>query len=219
MNKKQIRQEKIRLGICVECKNPAVSGKKMCAKCAKWDVEYKRRYKQKKLKLGLCHDCQNPVAEGRSICAYHIELYDGRSQKYYLERKANGVCAQCGKNSPVIDRVQCADCRDKATKHKKRRFFHYRITKFNCNFKTNLTAKDAASLWKKQKGICALTGRKLTKDNAELDHIIPKSKGGLHDITNLRWLVHEVNRVKRNLFDLDFIKLCNDVVYFSQRLM
>jgi 5-methylcytosine-specific restriction endonuclease McrA len=189
----------------------------MCIECIESDIEYKREYRRKKGVLGLCHDCKNPIVEGKKVCARHEKIHREKRERYYLEKKAEGLCTQCGENKPVEGRTQCAKCRDEAIRTKKKRFFHYRITKFNCTFKTNLVAKEAAFLWKRQKGVCALTGRKLTKENAELDHIIPKSKGGPHDISNLRWLVKEVNRIKRNMLDDAFMKLCFDVISFKKR--
>ena len=65
-------------------------------------------------------------------------------------------------------------------------------------------------MWRKQKGRCALTGRRLDRTTAHLDHIVPIAKGGSHDIGNLRWLCHEANLAKRALSDDEFIALCRD---------
>lgn len=73
------------------------------------------------------------------------------------------------------------------------------------------TTKQIASLWKKQKGLCALTGEKLDR-TSQLDHILPKAKGGNDYIENLQWLSQEVNLAKRDLTDDEFIKLCASVM-------
>lgn len=72
-----------------------------------------------------------------------------------------------------------------------------------------VTALDLWKLWKRQRGLCALSGRPLTK-TAEIDHIIPKVRGGTGDLCNLRWVTKEANRAKRDLMDDEFISLCQD---------
>ncbi len=88
----------------------------------------------------------------------------------------------------------------------RRRFFWSRATKF-----VHITARDLASLWKRQRGLCALTGRKLDR-TAQLDHIVPRARGGGDEITNLRWLCHEANLAKRALSDSEFLDLCSAVM-------
>jgi CRISPR/Cas system Type II protein with McrA/HNH and RuvC-like nuclease domain len=59
---------------------------------------------------------------------------------------------------------------------------------------------------------CALSGRPLTPETASLDHIVPLSRGGKHDISNL-WIVdHQVNNAKGTFTVEEFIALCHDVV-------
>jgi 5-methylcytosine-specific restriction endonuclease McrA len=77
--------------------------------------------------------------------------------------------------------------------------------------KDRATTKQLASMWKKQKGLCALTGKKLDR-TAQLDHILPKAKGGTDNIKNLQWLSPEVNLAKRDLTDEQFIDLCASVM-------
>lgn len=66
-------------------------------------------------------------------------------------------------------------------------------------------------LWKKQKGICPLSGRRLNRDNVHLDHIVAVRQGGSDDVSNLRWLHKEVNYAKRTLSDEQLLLLCSDV--------
>lgn len=80
------------------------------------------------------------------------------------------------------------------------------------------TYKELASIWKRQKGKCALTGRRLTRE-AHLDHILAKAKGGNDNASNLRWVCREVNLARREMSDADFIKLCKDVMsWIGQRI-
>lgn len=91
-----------------------------------------------------------------------------------------------------------------------RRFFWGRAMKLRGEGRA--TTQDLARLWKSQRGRCALTGRRLTRNNAHLDHIVAKAKGGTDFANNLRWVCIEANLAKRELSDAEFIALCRDVV-------
>lgn len=71
------------------------------------------------------------------------------------------------------------------------------------------------SIWRKQRGRCALSGRKLDR-TAHVDHRLPVSRGGSNELDNLQFLSPEVNIAKSNLTDSEFIKLCMDVVKFNK---
>jgi 5-methylcytosine-specific restriction endonuclease McrA len=62
---------------------------------------------------------------------------------------------------------------------------------------------------------CYLTGRQvnlLNGDSYELDHIVPKSKGGENTIDNCGITCPQANRGKGNILLEEFIKLCQDVL-------
>jgi 5-methylcytosine-specific restriction endonuclease McrA len=71
--------------------------------------------------------------------------------------------------------------------------------------------KELALLWKAQKGICPFTGRRLNRQNSQLDHIVPLVKGGTSEKSNLRWVHRDVNYAKRDLLDAEFLTLCQDI--------
>lgn len=95
-----------------------------------------------------------------------------------------------------------------------RRFFWSRMTKLRGP--NRATHIELARLWKCQKGRCALTGARLDRA-AELDHVLPKTRGGKDNIGNLRWVTHQVNFAKRDLTDEEFIVLCGDVMRWIGR--
>lgn len=74
-----------------------------------------------------------------------------------------------------------------------------------------ITARQLASLWRKQRGRCALTGNRLGRD-AELDHKTPRARGGANDLSNLQWVTPVANRAKRDLTDAEFLALCQSCV-------
>ena len=84
--------------------------------------------------------------------------------------------------------------------------------------KTSLLNKfDIWKIAKRQRLICALTGRKLTYDNMSPDHIIPLSKNGTSTIENIRLVIKEVNLCRQTLTDDEFVKICMDVVKYNTK--
>lgn len=70
----------------------------------------------------------------------------------------------------------------------------YRRRKINAE--GSHTLKEVMELLDDQGGLCACCGG---VDNMELDHIVPLSKGGGDDISNLQWLCMSCNRRKSNM--------------------
>lgn len=54
------------------------------------------------------------------------------------------------------------------------------------------------------KGRCTLCGARSAERRIEVDHIVPRSRGGSNDISNLQALCDVCNRGKSNLDDTDF---------------
>lgn len=75
-----------------------------------------------------------------------------------------------------------------------------------------VTGQQILNLITQQNYRCALTGRTLTPETASLDHIMPLSRGGAHDISNLQVLDHQANTAKGSLTMDEFVELCRDVV-------
>lgn len=91
----------------------------------------------------------------------------------------------------------------------KRRFFWGKAMKLRGAERA--TFRELARLWRKQKGLCALTGRRLDR-TAHLDHIVAKVRGGADRISNLRWVDPYVNLAKRDMSDAEWFALCGDVM-------
>lgn len=74
-----------------------------------------------------------------------------------------------------------------------------------------VTAKMIMELIERQQFRCALSGRLLTPETASLDHMVPLSRGGMHDLSNL-WIVdHQVNAAKGALTVDEFVAICREV--------
>jgi 5-methylcytosine-specific restriction endonuclease McrA len=139
-------------------------------------------------KYPICKDCRSRY--------YHAnrDRVIRQAQEY---RKRPGIHAQI-----QVWHKQYAD----------RRFFYKRSA--NLKLRANgdsATYLELARLWKQQRGICPLTGRRLTRDNSQLDHVVPLVNGGRSTVSNLRWVHRDVNYAKRDLSDAAFIDLCRVV--------
>ncbi|HYE84949.1 MAG TPA: HNH endonuclease signature motif containing protein [Vicinamibacterales bacterium] len=95
-----------------------------------------------------------------------------------------------------------------------RRFFWGRAMKLRGPERA--TVRDLARMWKRQRGRCALTGRRLDR-TAQLDHIVPKARGGTDAAANLRWTCEAVNIAKRHMTDAELFALCGDVMAWIGR--
>ncbi len=73
--------------------------------------------------------------------------------------------------------------------------------------------KELISLLEKQNFKCALTSKQISfKDGIELDHIVPISKQGTKQLSNVRWVTKEANRLKQNLTDAELKELCINII-------
>ena len=83
-----------------------------------------------------------------------------------------------------------------------------------------LYADDLRRLWDRQAGLCGLTGTPLDFKDAELDHIIPRSRGGGSGIDNVRWVCSAANQAKHGMTDAEFVTLCSQVAeWIGRRIM
>lgn len=77
------------------------------------------------------------------------------------------------------------------------------------------TSKTFEEIWGKPPYVCHICGKEHDKclpTTMEMDHIIPRSKGGTNDRSNLALSCIECNRAKRDIPMNRFIKMCQRVV-------
>ena|ERR1039457_3045819 len=67
-----------------------------------------------------------------------------------------------------------------------------------------VTKEQLETLYIRQRGKCAICGKKLT--NKHLDHIVPLSKGGAHEIKNFQYLCPRCNLRKHHADPIDFMQ-------------
>jgi 5-methylcytosine-specific restriction endonuclease McrA len=122
-----------------------------------------------------------------------------RAQNIELAREKSRIWHHNNRNRNLL----------KMRQYYKKRFFWGRAMKLKGTNRASY--KDLARLWRKQNGLCALTGRKLDR-TAELDHIMPRAKGGRDNIENLRWVCVEANLCKRDFTDEELVAICSDIM-------
>lgn len=139
-----------------------------------------------------------------------------RTRNEHLAAKREGMARRRAEDPEAVRQMQRA-WSDKNRESLRARNRAYLRSRFFWARALRLKQHDAAThvqlarLWKQQRGLCALTGRKLDR-SAEIDHKLPKSKGGGDEIENLQWVCKQVNRAKRDLTDEEFALLCTDVM-------
>ncbi len=151
----------------------------------------------------------------------------------YNQRKINGLCVICGKNYANENRVLCQDCKEKqAIDQKKRRQekFKFGICQdcpnpftvnnkycFSCWVRTLCNAHsikleyidDIIVKFSTQNELCYYTNKLLVPgENASMEHLIPRSRGGSDEPNNIVWCDKRVNLCKGNMTEIEFIELC-----------
>jgi CRISPR/Cas system Type II protein with McrA/HNH and RuvC-like nuclease domain len=166
---------------------------------------HKRGYR-----IGKCKGCEREYqrafyAKGGETTRARKRVHMAKIRKEQPERIRSYQRETYASNREAI----CAQRRE----HHRTRIFWTRALHLR-----GITAIDLARLWKSQRGLCALTGRKLDR-TAQLDHKLPLARGGTDDLANLQWTTAEANRAKRDLTDVEFHALCVDAVrWIGQRI-
>jgi len=155
-----------------------------------------RKWQEEQKKKGLCIECSNPT-NGLRCNSCNARRQKLRMRNYY-KWIDEGKCHECGKES-IKNKSVCEK--------------HYLM-------KVSLKRLGSSKHWQllktlleKQDFKCGLTTDVLSLENdIELDHIIPTSRSGTNDISNVRWVTKEANRLKQNLTDNELKELCNKIL-------
>ena len=136
--RKVLRKTRAANGLCTLCGKPldvvyikySEEGK-LCSSCRKVRNEKQRERVEWYKSHGICPQCGvNDIFENEGVCpeckAKNANRYE-KKKEYYItyindrrkERRANGLCADCGKPSP--DKYRCPECAAKAYKRSKKK--------------------------------------------------------------------------------------------------
>lgn len=162
---------------------------KICSKC-KEEKELNYFHKDIRLKSGHINVCK--------ICrtAY--------SKTYVTSGKL-------AKNKRIINlKNQCFYCKEKRLTTSKFCLYHFvRKIVFPWRLQKSKIEETIQGLIKKLEDgeyCCHYSGLKVTPGfSASVDHRIPQSKGGTHDLTNLVWCHVQVNKLKNDMTEKQFI--------------
>jgi len=193
--------------------------KKRCTKCnqSKNPEEFGQKANSKD---GLNWWCKQCVRE------YQVLRYKSRPEKY---REKSRLAMQKSRSTEAGRKRQAATakrCWDNGRKERNKtyirslmenHFFVWRARQWSSKFRVRVSAGDLAKMWKDQRGLCAVSGRKLERD-AHLDHIVAIACGGGHGKTNIRWLDPFVNVALGKMTDVEFVMLCQDVLSHQARI-
>jgi hypothetical protein len=145
-----------------------------------------------------CKVCQLDIPKEN----YSLRLSNGKLQRY------GKTCDKCRKekNKEIYSSETFKKKnREKQNNYNKKRFFYSRAAVIVNRIKKNKgevdytvleLAKYLSSIWKKQNGLCELSGDVLTRYNAHVDHIITKNNGGTDNFSNFRWVTKTSNEIK-----------------------
>lgn len=166
------------------------------------------RLHKRGFRLGQCRVCERE---------YQRE-YSRRDPENYRKSKRESMARRRAADLPAAQaysRAYHTKNREKQTAIMRayygRRFFWGRAMKLRGEGRA--TYVELAQMWKRQRGRCGLTGRRLDR-SAQLDHIVPQARGGSDRIENLRWTCEPANLAKRHMTDAEFLTLCIDVAAF-----
>lgn len=196
-------QDVVRAGKCWRCRKSRDGNGNLCSSCRSKVHEEVKAKCDARLLDGLCIDCGLPSVPGKRRCEDDLKRTRTYAQDRKNKRKANGVCVYCGTCPPLSGIDQCLRCKLASVEKSSRgRTGGY------------VAISDLWKLWECQAGCCAFTGIPLNpvgqdETSVALDHITPLSCGGLHEISNLRFVAHRVNQMKGSMSPVEFERVVN----------
>lgn len=183
-----------------------------CKGCGEDKAVDAYRVHKKGHRIGKCRQCER--AYQREWSARDPEKIRKRKRESMAKRRAMDIdAARAYARAHHYKNHEASKATMRA--YASRRFFWNR--EMHLRQAGRATARQIAALWRAQRGMCALTGRRLDR-TAHLDHIVPLARGGGDELGNLRWLCHEANLAKRALSDDAFFVLCADVTRHQNRI-
>ena len=193
------RDERLAQGVCVKCgKRPPQGNKVWCEVCTKKETVATMARVHRRQAAGECIRCGVPLICGDPsvvYCDVHRDKANAGTRAKMRKRVAEGKCGMCG-STELVTKSVCFD--------------HW-LLKMSRSAVGKCSKKISMSVWGillQQEMRCAYTGKELVPgQNASVDHIVPRSRGGSNDLSNLQWVDTTVNIMKHNLLHEEFVEI------------
>jgi 5-methylcytosine-specific restriction endonuclease McrA len=154
--------------------------------------------------VGLCIDCgADTSARGTLLCAECQQRNTIAARRRKADLESEGLCTRCGTRPREDGKKSCAECNDI-------RRTEYRLSRsYGVPTNTRSRRAERANGSPLECGYCGCNlvhaTRRFRPDNAaEIDHIVPVSRGGGDDPKNLQWLCKKCNRSKGVMTDAEY---------------
>lgn len=196
---KACRAKKMAKRVCIFCNNaPAIEGKSRCQTCIDKGSLYSKQRRAGKKSVGICSDCSEPALPHSPRCQKCYDKNKNRSAERRQRLMDLGLCHRCGKEKATLHTQRCERCNLKSIAHD--------------TLGDRSRWGELWALFVAQRGLCAYTRAPLFIGfNASIDHRIPTSKGGTDDLSNLQWVELEVNKMKWDQDEHEFLERCERI--------
>jgi len=215
----QVRFRKID-GLRVAYLNP------VCKKCQakkhhEWWLNSERKQilnEQRNRKTKICKRCGKELDKSFFSTSYKRYCPAEGNVKNYLRPYCKACQTKKDKEQWQKDKDRLSSPENLAKQRalKKEKFFQYRALHFRGHYDAmEIDGRELTlflwHLWRRQKGLCALSGRRLTRENAQIDHKEPRRNGINNDFDNLQWTTKAANHAKNQMTPQEFRQFISDI--------
>ncbi len=161
--------------------------------------------------LNICNEqsCNEKVRRGHHLCRAHWEKFqegviDECPQCGVYKDVGYPFCVECNKKTNAVRRKKSKQAEDK---QQIRRYDPVRADTFDKRaalLEDDPKAKDKRLLFDQQQEGCIYCGNVYPYDQLQIEHMIPKAKGGSDNIRNAQLACGICNRAKGTMTDIEF---------------
>lgn len=193
----------------------------VCKECKK-NKNYNREYSSDMTKL-LCHKClqYKPISEFHKDTTQFINTPKGSRYRVQYRGGRKSYCKDCYR---IVERERYENRSDESKLYKYLQFrwlgARDRAKKHNMEF--SITKDDLMNLYKKQNGLCAISGMKMTYEmyngrtntNISIDRKDPFIG---YTIDNIQLVCMVINQMKNDLSLNELLCLCNKIIEYNNQ--